>query len=70
LEMEVFEERRMWGPRKAYIKVGSPLNLHDKRDDYSRNRRETIRKTTLELEESVRNMLSDLSDRHSTPMRQ
>jgi hypothetical protein len=68
LEMEVFNERRIWGPRKAVIRVGELVSLRDRFDAYKSDKRGTVRKTSLALESSVREMLNDLSAKHSTPV--
>ena len=68
LEMEVFEERRIWGPRKAIIKIGSPLDLRQHFDAYKSNKRENIQKISLALESSVRSMLNELSKKYATYM--
>jgi 1-acyl-sn-glycerol-3-phosphate acyltransferase len=61
IEMEVFRTRRMWGPRKACVKVGDPVDLADYREAYRNDRRGTVLELTLGLEFSVRNMLGSLS---------
>ena len=58
--MEVFRQRRMWGPRKARVKVGEPIDLQDHAASYASDKRETIRAVTLALESSVGQMLEDL----------
>jgi len=60
LEMEVFNERRIWGPRKACVKVGDPIDLKDHLSSYTANRREAVQDVTLALESSVRQMLDAL----------
>jgi hypothetical protein len=59
--MEVFGKRRMWGPRKACVKIGEPINLKDLLPEYKANKQKVIQETTLSLENSVRQMLKDLS---------
>ncbi len=68
LEMEVFAERRMWGPRKAVVKVGEALDLRDHFAAYKADKRAVIRKVSMALESSVRGMLEDLATRHSNPL--
>jgi hypothetical protein len=68
LEMEVFDERRIWGPRKAIIKIGQPLNLHERLNDYRADKRAVVRKTSLDLENSVRTMLEKLAAENVTPL--
>ena len=60
LEMEVFKQRRIWGPRLATVKIGSPVNLRDHAQAYADNRRETIPKVSAMLESSVQSMLQEL----------
>jgi 1-acyl-sn-glycerol-3-phosphate acyltransferase len=60
LEKEVFDERRMWGPRRALVKVGAPLDLKEHGEAYRGDKRGEVRKVTLSLETSVRNMLEGL----------
>ncbi len=60
LEMEVCKERRIWGPRKARVKVGEPIELREHMTAYSKDRRATVRDVTLQLESSVRDMLDQL----------
>ena len=59
LEMEVFKQRRIWGPRKAHVKVGEPIDLKDHASSYAVDKRETVREITMTLESTVRNMLED-----------
>ncbi len=68
LEMEVFNERRIWGPRKAIITVGDPVSLRKRLDEYKADKRSTVQKTSLDLESSVRQMIEELSEKHSTPI--
>jgi 1-acyl-sn-glycerol-3-phosphate acyltransferase len=60
LEMEVFNERQIWGPRKALVKVGEPIDLKDHYSAYKSDRREVVENVTLNLESSVRKMLDAL----------
>jgi 1-acyl-sn-glycerol-3-phosphate acyltransferase len=57
LELEVFQTRRVWGPRKASIKVGQPLNFKDHASTYDQNKRATIRQINASLESEVRKNL-------------
>ena len=66
LEMETFSERRIWGPRKAIIKVCEPIDLRDHFENYKTDKRAVIHKTTLALENSVRDMLEKISIEHGT----
>jgi hypothetical protein len=60
LEMEVLRERRIWGPRKARVKVGEPIDLRDRHEAYRSNRRKTVQEVTAALESAVRTMLDGL----------
>ena len=60
LEMEVLRARRMWGPRKASVRVGEPVDLADYAKAYEENKRNTVREVTLTIESSVREMLDEL----------
>ena len=68
LEMEVFGKRRMWGPRKAIVRVGEPLDLRDHFAAYKTGKRAVIRKVSLSMESAVRDMLHSLSTEYSTPL--
>jgi len=63
LEMEVLGERRMWGPRKACIRVGEPEDLKSHAAEYRADKRGTVSRVTLSLEDSVRDMLADMSSK-------
>ncbi|MBN1853547.1 MAG: 1-acyl-sn-glycerol-3-phosphate acyltransferase [Pirellulales bacterium] len=65
LEMELFNQRRMWGPRKAFVKVGEPLDLLDYFPKYKTGKHSVIQNITLDLESSVRAMLEQLAAEHS-----
>ena len=60
LEMEVCRERKIWGPRTALVKVGQPIDLKDRADQYDRDKREAVQSITLEIEDTVRTMLGEL----------
>lgn len=60
LETEVFGERPTWGPRRARVAVGEPLDLGDYATAYQTDRRATAEEVTLTLEGSVRRMLEAL----------
>lgn len=57
LEMEVFKTRRIWGPRKAHVQVGTPVNLADQSQAYAANKHQAVQEVTTTLEASVREML-------------
>jgi 1-acyl-sn-glycerol-3-phosphate acyltransferase len=60
LEMEVFNQRRIWGPRRARVRVGDPVDLKDHFSAYAANRRGVVQEITWQLECSVRQMLDAL----------
>jgi 1-acyl-sn-glycerol-3-phosphate acyltransferase len=68
LEMEVFGKRHMWGPRRAVIKVGAPVDLRDHADTYRDAKRATVHKISLGLETQVSDMLQALARAHSTAL--
>jgi hypothetical protein len=57
LEMEVFKKRRIWGPRKACVKVGQPIDLKDYSAPYAENKRDAVQNVNATLEASVRESL-------------
>lgn len=63
LEMEVLGERRIWGPRKAMVRVGEPVDLRDHFSQYKADKRRVIQEVTLAVETQVRQMLAALADR-------
>lgn len=68
LEYEVLGIRRVWGPRKAMVRVGDPVNLADRWDDYSADRRATTASVTADLENQVRDMLTAIGRANETAM--
>lgn len=61
LEFEVFGQRRIWGPKKAMVKVGEPLDLRHYYSRYQIDRAGTLRVVMTLLESSVKGMLDELS---------
>jgi len=61
LEMEVFGERRMWGPRQARVRVGEPIDLKDRAEAYHADKRGTTHGVTVALESAAREMLTGLA---------
>jgi 1-acyl-sn-glycerol-3-phosphate acyltransferase len=57
LELEIFKTRRLWGPRKAWLKVGDPIDLKDHVLAYDQNKRDTVQAINSRLESSVRENL-------------
>ena len=45
LEMEVLKQRRIYGPRKARVKVGEPISLKDLASSYKADKPETVPKS-------------------------
>ena len=62
LEMEVLGERRIWGPRKALVRVGDSVDLRDHFSAYKTDKRGVIQEVTLAVESRVRQMLATLAD--------
>ena len=61
LEWEVFERRPSWGPRKATVKIGEPLNVAAHIPRYRADKRGALQEVTMSLESSVRRMLAELN---------
>jgi len=61
LELEVFGRGGAWGPRKAVVKVGEPLDLIHYFKRYQADKRGTLHEVMATLESSVRGMLEELS---------
>ena len=57
LEREVLGKLPMWGPRKALVQVGEPVDLKDHAASYTADKREVVRDITSRLESSVREIL-------------
>lgn len=67
IEVEVFGSHRMWGPRRAYLRIGEPFNLANDYKSYKADKRATLSRVTLALEDTVCEMLGDLSRKYSSP---
>ena len=61
LEWEVFERRPIWGPRKAIVKIGEPLNVVAHFPRYQADKRGALEEVTMSLESSVLQMLAELN---------
>ncbi len=61
LEREVFGTSKIRGPRVASVRVGEPKNLRDCYDTYKAQKRETVEQITLELETTVRTLVTGVS---------
>lgn len=68
LEMEVFGVRRFYGKRRAVLSVGEPVDLKDRFAAYRENKRKEVHALTLDLEHSVRAMLTSMAVAGGTPM--
>ncbi|MDA8745927.1 1-acyl-sn-glycerol-3-phosphate acyltransferase [Rubripirellula amarantea] len=68
LEHEVLNKRRVWGPRKAVIRVGEPVNLAEQWGAYSSNRRQAVAEVTTNVEGQVRDLLSKIGLEFETEM--
>jgi hypothetical protein len=60
METEVYGERRMWGPRRALVQVGEPINLKDRLPAYTADRRAAVADATQAMESAVRAMIDGL----------
>ena len=60
-ELEVLGRGRIWGPRKALVKIGEPINLKNYYLQYQTNKRDALRDVTTTMESSVGQMLAKLS---------
>jgi len=60
LELEVFGQERLWGPKKALVKIGEPLNLANYFACYKTNKQDALQQATGDLECSVQHMLRQL----------
>jgi hypothetical protein len=58
LENEVLQRRPIWGPRRACVEVGEPVNLKDYFPAYQADKRGTAGRVTAMIESSVREMLA------------
>jgi len=61
LEWEVFRRRSSWGPRRATVKVGSPINLTLRLGAYRTDKRAGREAVTQEMETALRDMLRVLA---------
>ena len=57
LETEVFGTAKIWGPRVALIRAGTPVNLTEFYDSYKAGKRETVEQITTELEKTVQSLV-------------
>jgi 1-acyl-sn-glycerol-3-phosphate acyltransferase len=67
LNLEIRGKREFWGPRKAVIKVGAPVDIDSYRELRKTERKAILREIAFTLESSVRGMLEELS-LQSTPI--
>jgi 1-acyl-sn-glycerol-3-phosphate acyltransferase len=67
LEREVLGKRGKQGLRKAYIRIGEPVNLAEYLDRFKKEKRKTLEFVTTQLESRVKEKLSELG-RFSVPM--
>ena len=57
LETEVFGTAKIWGPRVALIRAGTPVNLTEFYDSYKAEKKQTVEQITTELEKTVQNLV-------------
>ncbi len=62
METEVTGVRRVWGPRRARVQVGEPINLRNHLTEYTADRRGTVANVTQKLESTVREMIEALGN--------
>lgn len=60
MEAEVCGERPIWGPRRALVEVGEPVNLKDHLVAYTEDRRGAVTEVTKRIESAVCEMLEKL----------
>lgn len=60
LEADILQQRRTWGPRRACVEVGEPIDLKDHFATYTADRRAAVAEVTMALESRVREMLDTL----------
>jgi len=60
LELEVFQKRKVWGPRRACVRIGEPIDLLDHAAAYESNKREAVQRVNAALESSVHTMLREM----------
>lgn len=61
LEMEVFGRRELWGPRKAVVRIGEPLDLKNYFEKYRGDKRGTVREVTSMLESGIKETLEEMA---------
>jgi 1-acyl-sn-glycerol-3-phosphate acyltransferase len=61
LELEVFKKRRIWGPKKAVVNIGAPLNARDYLSRFQIDKKAALSEVTRTLEDSVGQLLQELS---------
>lgn len=62
IEREVFGDSKPRGPRRAFLRFGTPKNLLDLYETYKQNKKQTVQDITLELETEVQALISDMSE--------
>jgi hypothetical protein len=59
MERELFHRERFWGPRRALVIVGEPVDVSTRYAEYQADKRGTVQAITLELESAVLKMLDE-----------
>ena len=67
LEKEVFGQVRHGVTREALVRIAPPIRLEERYEEYRKNKREVVTRTTAEMEGTIRQMLQELS-KESTPI--
>jgi hypothetical protein len=60
LETEVLGKAYCTGPRRCRIRIGNPINLADYEQDYTADKRGTVRVVTETLEGAVQTLLDEM----------
>jgi 1-acyl-sn-glycerol-3-phosphate acyltransferase len=60
LEVEVFGQKKIFGMRRAVVKIGNPLDIENYFNRYNKDKQTTIQEVTMYLEKSVKQMLGEL----------
>ncbi len=62
LEREVLGRERFFGPQRAVIRVGEPINLSEHYPRYLADKRAVVQELTLDLEARVRGLLEETAE--------
>ena len=62
LEREVLGREKIWGPRRALVLVGEPIDIAARYEEYLADKRGFVQQVTLQLEAAVAAMLEATAD--------